>query len=204
MGLVLLLVIWLITIASTYFFIAKTWWLPAGASAAAAGIDHHFTVSFLLMGTVFVAAQLGLAVASQTRRFLNDAASPEHARFLHLFDELALFCEQWLDKMRPEQIDWAPIENPSMKFGDRVSRITVKGLVIHLIVGEAHWDADKGAFQFGAKASASMACAATLCRFFSMAALCRRKWISHRRNIKTPAASVPMAIQFRIWEKGCT
>ena len=60
MGLVLLLVIWLITIASTYFFIAKTWWLPAGASAAAAGIDHHFTVSFILMGTVFVAAQLSL------------------------------------------------------------------------------------------------------------------------------------------------
>lgn len=60
MGLVLLLIIWLITIASSYFFIAKTWWLPAGASAAAAGIDHHFTVSFLLMGTVFIAAQLSL------------------------------------------------------------------------------------------------------------------------------------------------
>jgi len=60
MGLVLLVVIWLITLISTYFFIAKTWWLPAGASAAAAGIDHHFTVSFILMGTVFVAAQLAL------------------------------------------------------------------------------------------------------------------------------------------------
>ncbi len=36
MGLVLLCVIWLITLASTYFFIAKTWWLPTGASAAAA------------------------------------------------------------------------------------------------------------------------------------------------------------------------
>ena len=60
MGLVLLVVIWLITLISTYFFIAKTWWLPVGASAAAAGIDHHFTVSFILMGTVFVAAQLAL------------------------------------------------------------------------------------------------------------------------------------------------
>jgi cytochrome c oxidase subunit 2 len=60
MGLILLIIIWLITFASTYFFIAKTWWLPAGASAAAAGIDHHFTTTFILMGIVFVAAQVAL------------------------------------------------------------------------------------------------------------------------------------------------
>ena len=60
MGLILLLVIWLITFVSTYFFIAKTWWLPVGASAAAAGIDHHFTTTFILMGVVFVAAQVSL------------------------------------------------------------------------------------------------------------------------------------------------
>jgi len=60
MGLVILVVIWLITFVSTYFFVAKTWWLPEGASAAAAGIDHHFTVSFILMGVVFVAAQVAL------------------------------------------------------------------------------------------------------------------------------------------------
>src|SRR5438445_13374756 len=57
MGLVLLIIIWLITLISTYFFIAKTWWLPVGASVAAAGIDHYFTVTFVLMGIVFVAAQ---------------------------------------------------------------------------------------------------------------------------------------------------
>jgi cytochrome c oxidase subunit 2 len=60
MGLVLLIVIWLITLASTYFFVAKTWWFPPGASAAAPLIDHHFTVTFILMGIVFVAAQLSL------------------------------------------------------------------------------------------------------------------------------------------------
>ena len=38
MGLVILCVIWLITVASTDFFVAKTWWLPTGASAA---IDRH-------------------------------------------------------------------------------------------------------------------------------------------------------------------
>jgi cytochrome c oxidase subunit II len=62
MGLVLLCVIWLITIASTYFFVAKTWWLPPGASAATAAIDHQFAITFVLMGIVFVAAQLALGL----------------------------------------------------------------------------------------------------------------------------------------------
>jgi cytochrome c oxidase subunit 2 len=60
MGLALLAVIWLITFVSTYFFIAKTWWLPAGMSAAAHGIDRQFTVTFIAMGVVFVLAQCGL------------------------------------------------------------------------------------------------------------------------------------------------
>ena len=64
MGLALLGIIWLITLVSTYFFVAKTWWLPHGASLATAGIDHQFAVTYLLMGVVFVAAQgaLGLFV----------------------------------------------------------------------------------------------------------------------------------------------
>ena len=62
MGLALLAIIWLITFFSTYFFAAKTWWLPAGASAAAPWIDHQFTLTFILMGIVFVAAQGGLGL----------------------------------------------------------------------------------------------------------------------------------------------
>ena len=60
MGLALLVLIWLITLVSTYFFVAKTWWLPVGASAATGFIDHQFTLTFLIMGVVFLAAQLGL------------------------------------------------------------------------------------------------------------------------------------------------
>ncbi len=60
MGLALLVLIWLITLVSTYFFVAKTWWLPAGASAAAGWIDHQFTLTFIIMGVVFVAAQVAL------------------------------------------------------------------------------------------------------------------------------------------------
>ena len=60
MGLALLVLIWLITLASTYFFVAKTWWLPVGASAAAHWIDNQFALTFVIMGIVFLAAQLGL------------------------------------------------------------------------------------------------------------------------------------------------
>ena len=65
--------------------------------------------------------------------------SSEFQRFLVLFEQLALFNEAWLDKMPADRLDWAPIENSSMKFGDRVSRITVKGLMVHVTVGECHW-----------------------------------------------------------------
>ena len=65
--------------------------------------------------------------------------SSEFQRFLVLFEQLALFNEAWLDKMPADLLDWAPIENSSMKFGDRVSRITVKGLMVHVTVGECHW-----------------------------------------------------------------
>ena len=60
MGLALLVVIWLITLFSTYFFVAKTWWLPVGASAAAPWIDHQFALTYVIMGVVFVAAQVSL------------------------------------------------------------------------------------------------------------------------------------------------
>src|ERR1700752_4346603 len=64
MGLALLALIWLITFFSTYFFAAKTWWLPHGAAKAAAFIDGQFALTYVLMGIVFVAAQgaLGLFV----------------------------------------------------------------------------------------------------------------------------------------------
>jgi cytochrome c oxidase subunit II len=78
MGLVLLIVIWLITILSTYFFVAKTWWLPLGASAAAPGIDHHFTTTFIIMGIVFVAAQLSLGALVWMYRDRKDAPKVQY------------------------------------------------------------------------------------------------------------------------------
>src|SRR5436305_14547236 len=68
MGLALLALIWLITLVSTYFFVAKTWWLPVGAAAATGFIDHQFTVTFIIMGVVFLAAQLGLGYIAWSYR----------------------------------------------------------------------------------------------------------------------------------------
>jgi len=82
MGLVLLVVIWLITLIGSYFIVFKTWWLPVGASAAAAGIDHHFRVSYMLMGSVFIAAQLGLGWFAWRYRD-KGSASKEQAHYSH-------------------------------------------------------------------------------------------------------------------------
>jgi cytochrome c oxidase subunit 2 len=74
MGLALLVIVWLITFLSTYFFIAKTWWLPPGMSAAAAGIDRQFTVTFIAVGVVFVLAQCALGYLVWKYRDRSDAA----------------------------------------------------------------------------------------------------------------------------------
>ena len=60
MGLALLALIWVITFVSTYFFVAKTWWLPHGASTSAAWIDNQFALTYIVMGVIFVAAQVAL------------------------------------------------------------------------------------------------------------------------------------------------
>ena len=79
MGLALLFVIWLITFVSSYFFIAKTWWLPAAASTLAAPIDSQFRLTYILMGVVFFAAQLALGLfAWQYRDRAHTAATYTH------------------------------------------------------------------------------------------------------------------------------
>lgn len=80
MGLALLLLIWLITFLSTYFFAAKTWWLPHGAAAAAPWIDRQFALTFVLMGIVFVTAQVALGYLVWKYR---DRPSASPVRYSH-------------------------------------------------------------------------------------------------------------------------
>ncbi|HEY6765419.1 MAG TPA: cytochrome c oxidase subunit II [Candidatus Sulfotelmatobacter sp.] len=80
MGLALMAVIWLITLISTYFFVAKTWWLPVGAAEAAGWIDHQFALTYVIMGAVFLAAQLLLGYLAWKYR---DHASARPVDYSH-------------------------------------------------------------------------------------------------------------------------
>jgi uncharacterized damage-inducible protein DinB len=66
-------------------------------------------------------------------------ANGEHDRFLTLFQRMVDHTDAWIAKTPPEKLDWVPIQTSAMRFGDRVSRVTIKGLVAHIVVGEAHW-----------------------------------------------------------------
>lgn len=78
MGLALLVVIWAITLASSYFFYAHTWWMPALASAQGAAIDKQFSVTYVLMGVVFLAAQLALGLFVWRYRDRGQKATYSH------------------------------------------------------------------------------------------------------------------------------
>src|SRR5438128_10214957 len=84
MGLAILVLIWLITFFSTYFFAAKTWWLPHGVSTSAPWIDHQFDLTFVVMGIVFVAAQvsLGYLVWKYNARRSSGPVRYSHAKLM--------------------------------------------------------------------------------------------------------------------------
>lgn len=63
----------------------------------------------------------------------------EFTRFLALFDSMVRYSHRWIALMDEQKLDWAPIENPSMRFGSRLSRITVRGLLIHCALAERNF-----------------------------------------------------------------
>ena len=58
----LALVLALIVSATLLLFVARFWWMPPVASAAGSAIDQEFTTTLVILGVVFVAAQIGLAL----------------------------------------------------------------------------------------------------------------------------------------------
>jgi cytochrome c oxidase subunit 2 len=79
MGLALLLLIWLITLASSYFFVTQKWWMPAVASLQGPAIDHQFHLTYLAMGFVFLAAQLGLGLFVWKYRDRGDKTTVQYS-----------------------------------------------------------------------------------------------------------------------------
>ena len=51
----------IITLASVYFFAARTWWMPVDISAHGPGVDHQIIETMLLTGVLFLLSQLALA-----------------------------------------------------------------------------------------------------------------------------------------------
>jgi cytochrome c oxidase subunit 2 len=62
MAIALLLAILLITFSCAALFAVHPWWFPAGVSAHAAAMDHQFLIALWLLGALFVAGQILLAV----------------------------------------------------------------------------------------------------------------------------------------------
>ena len=62
MAAALLLALFLITLFGIYLFVVHPWWFPAAAAADALAIDHQFATALWLLGGLFVAGQLVLAL----------------------------------------------------------------------------------------------------------------------------------------------
>lgn len=75
MAFALRLALVLITLACLALFVTHPWWFPAGASEQAAALDYEFRAAFWLLGTLFVAAQILLAVFLARPRRSNDNVS---------------------------------------------------------------------------------------------------------------------------------
>ena len=80
MGLALLVVISLITLISSYFFAAKTWWMPHVASTYGPAIDAQFAYTYLAMGIVFIAAQIALGWFAWRYRDRSQAVQYSHGK----------------------------------------------------------------------------------------------------------------------------
>jgi len=52
----------LITVSTTWLFVVRPFWFPAAVAANTAVLDHQFSVALWLLGALFVAGQLLLAV----------------------------------------------------------------------------------------------------------------------------------------------
>lgn len=74
----------------------------------------------------------------------------ERDRFLTLFDRLVSSTTQMIETMPADKREAVPVESPSVRFGDRLSRVTAKDLFIHTIVAEHCWACDLRGCEDGA------------------------------------------------------
>ncbi len=62
----------------------------------------------------------------------------EFDRFVVLLDCLAQATDKWIERTPEDKLNWVPVDNPNVRFGDRVSLVTIKSLYIHVAIEEYH------------------------------------------------------------------
>src|SRR5919197_4896319 len=60
MGRILAIAIWVITGASLWMFLSGRWWFPESISEHGSRVDSQFTITIIVCGIAFAAAQIGL------------------------------------------------------------------------------------------------------------------------------------------------
>lgn len=75
----------------------------------------------------------------------------EFNRFVVLFEQLSQYTQAWLEKIPADKFDWVPIDNSSIKFGERVSKVTFRSLMTHLCISEPGWIEQLRTCENGAK-----------------------------------------------------
>src|SRR6266699_6802754 len=80
MGRALGVIIWFITLASVWMFLSGRWWFPASISEHGPAVDSQFTITIIVVGIAFTAAQVGLGWVVWKYR---DTADAQRATYSH-------------------------------------------------------------------------------------------------------------------------
>ncbi len=80
MGRALGVIIWFITLASVWMFLSGRWWFPASISEHGPAVDSQFTITIIVVGIAFTAAQVGLGWVVWKYR---DTGNAQRATYSH-------------------------------------------------------------------------------------------------------------------------
>lgn len=63
----------------------------------------------------------------------------EFERYLSLHRTLYEATALWVATTPDDKLDWAPIDNPNVRFGTRVQVVTIRNLAVHVAIEEYVW-----------------------------------------------------------------
>ncbi len=70
---------------------------------------------------------------------MSNSKTEEFDRFLLLFDRLVNGTNVWIERTPKDKLEWLPVDNPNVRFGNRVTKVTIKSLFIHIMASEHQW-----------------------------------------------------------------